>query len=276
VPEPFAEVIGDPIAHSKSPLIHGLWLDALGLSGAFHRTRVTADALPDWFASRRTDPAWRGCNVTIPHKQAVMPHLHEVDAGARAVGAVNCILPRNGRLHGLNTDVDGVAAALAGAEIADQTAAIIGGGGGARAAIHHLAGQGAAEIRVLVRNPSGAMALAELGPVKILPLDAGAFDGAAVIVNASPLGMERMAPMPPALLAALSRAAPGAVALDMVYSPVDTPFLAAASAASLRAVDGLVMLVGQAKRAFALFFGAEPPAARDPELRALLLRNQPG
>ncbi len=276
MPEPFAEVIGDPIAHSKSPLIHGLWLEALGLPGAFHRTRVTADALPDWFASRRTDPAWRGGNVTIPHKQAVIAHLDEIDAGARAVGAVNCILPRGGQLHGLNTDVDGVAGALAGAEIAGQTAAIIGGGGGARAAIHYLASQGAAEIRVLVRDPSRAAALAELGPVEILPFDAPAFDGANVIVNASPLGMDRMTAMPAALLAALSRAAPGAVALDMVYSPVDTPFLAAANAASLRAVDGLVMLVGQARRAFELFFGAEPPTSRDPELRALLLGNQPG
>lgn len=276
MPEPYAEVIGDPIAHSKSPLIHGLWLEALGLAGAFRRTRVTAGALPDWIASRHTDPAWRGCNVTIPHKQAVMSHLDELADGARAIGAVNCILPRGGQLHGLNTDVDGVAAALAGAKIAGQAAAIIGGGGGARAAIHYLASQGAAEIRVLARNPSRAAALAELGPVEILPFEAPAFDGATVIINASPLGMDRMEAMPPILLAALGRAAPDAVALDMVYSPVDTPFLAAANAVSLRAVDGLVMLVGQARRAFELFFGAEPPAARDPELRALLLANQPG
>ena len=109
---PFAEVIGDPVAQSKSPLIHKHWLQLLDIEGDYLRTRVETADLGAFLAERRADPDWRGCNVTVPHKEAVVRLLDELDESAATVGAVNCVVPRSGRLVGYNTDVDGVAAAL--------------------------------------------------------------------------------------------------------------------------------------------------------------------
>lgn len=248
---PYAEVIGDPIAHSKSPAIHNFWLKKLGLEGDYRSTLVTD--LNAYFAARRGDPDWRGCNVTAPHKLAVIPLLDE----AGPIGAVNCVVPHGGRLVGLNTDVDGIAEALAGA---DRTRVVlIGSGGAAKAARAALADAGGlvSITRQRIENAEPIM-------------------GATLIVNATPLGMAHAGPMPSALLAALPSAAPNATVLDMVYQPLDTPLLQAARAAGLRSVDGLAMLIGQARRAFRLFFGAEPPSEHDPELRHLLSGDSAG
>src|SRR5436305_1809534 len=130
----YAEVIGNPIAHSKSPAIHAFWLKKLGLEGDYKAILVTD--LSAYFAARRGDPDWRGCNVTAPHKEAVIPFLDE----ASAIGAVNCIVREGERLIGLNSDVDGIAEALAGA---DRTKVmLIGGGGAAKAARAALADAG--------------------------------------------------------------------------------------------------------------------------------------
>ena len=267
----YAEVIGDPIAHSKSPAIHNFWLAKLGIEGTYRATRVTD--LKPWFDARRHDPDWRGCNVTAPHKQTVIRFLDETSP----IGAVNCIIPDGDRLVGLNTDVDGIREALAGipssspAKAGVQTESenwtpasagervslakvvLIGAGGAAKAARAALADAG--EIVSITRQNIGNGAL---------------LAGATLIVNATPLGMAHAGPMPEALLAALPSAAPGATAFDMVYQPLDTPFLRAARAAGLRTVDGLTMLIGQARQAFRLFFGAEPPSEHDAELRHLL------
>src|SRR4051812_14114027 len=122
---PYAEVIGDPIAHSKSPAIHSFWLKKLGLEGTYSATLVTD--LNAYFAARGGDPDWRGCNVTAPHKQAVIPFLDETSP----VGAVNCIMRDGGRLVGLNTDVDGLEEALSGAD--RSRIVLIGAGGAAQA-----------------------------------------------------------------------------------------------------------------------------------------------
>lgn len=268
---PYAEVIGDPIAHSKSPAIHNFWLRCLGIDAAYKATLVSD--LTAYFGARRGDPDWRGCNVTAPHKQAVIPFLDE----ASAIGAVNCIVRDGARLLGMNTDVDGVREALAAvppsgppAEAGAQSNAenwtpafagerafdkvvLIGAGGAAKAARAALAD--AREIVTITRRNIE---------------NTGLLSGATLIVNATPLGMDHGGPMPEALLAALPSAAPGATVLDMVYQPLDTPLLQAARAAGLRPVDGLTMLIGQARQAFRLFFGAEPPAEHD-ELRHLLI-----
>ena len=112
---PYAEVIGDPIAHSRSPAIHNFWLRELGLDGAFRTTRVPPDGLSDFFAARRADPDWRGCNVTAPHKEMISGQVDVIAAEARTIGAINCVRREGDRLVGLNTDVDGIAEALAGA-----------------------------------------------------------------------------------------------------------------------------------------------------------------
>lgn len=270
---PYAEVIGDPVAQTSSPAIHRHWLQSLGLQGDFRATRVSGRDLSDFLAARRGDPLWRGCNVTIPHKQAVLPLLDGVDPGAAAIGAVNCILPGDDGLAGRNTDIDGVAAALAEAAIAGAKAALIGGGGGARAALRHFLDRGAAEVAILVRDPVNAEPLRRMHParVKVLPIAAcdEALRGAAAIVQATPMGMAGGQEMPRELLACVRARAAGAVSLDMVYKPLDTPFLAAARAGGGRTIDGLVMLIGQAKAAFRFFFGAEPPDD-DSAVRALL------
>ena len=108
----YAEVIGDPIGHSKSPIIHKYWLERLAIEGDYRKTMVAGADLPAFTAARRRDPDWRGCNVTIPHKQAIIPLLDRVDRGAETIGAVNCVVREGSVLAGYNTDVDGIAAAL--------------------------------------------------------------------------------------------------------------------------------------------------------------------
>lgn len=258
--KPYAEVIGDPIAQSRSPAIHGAWLAEEGIDAAYHATRVTPDDLGDFFASRREDPFWCGCNVTAPLKQDVIRFLDRLDPAVAEIGAVNCIVPEPAGLTGYNTDVDGVFAALEGSDLEGRTATMIGAGGAARAGLFALRALGA-DVRILARSPEKAKAL---GAEKIFPFEvaAEAMAGAAAVVNASTLGMAHVGPMPEVLLAALGGAAPGAVAFDMVYHPEETAFLAAAQVRGLKPVGGLVMLEGQARRAFRLFFGGLTPTGQ--------------
>lgn len=276
-----ATVIGDPIAQSKSPLIHRFWLERLGLAGDYRRDRVPPDALADYLAARRADPDWRGCNVTIPHKQAVIPLLDRLDPLAERIGAVNTIVVEDGRLIGHNSDAPGFVEPLRPC-LAERhllrTARIVGAGGASRAIAHALWDEG---FTLIVYARDAAKAAALLAPfdardTHVAPLDALArpldFDWGEggdrldLFVNASPLGM---AGQPP-LAIDLSHLPPGAVVYDAVYHPLETPLLAAARAAGHPAIDGLAMLIGQARIAFRHFFGTEPPADADAELRALL------
>lgn len=280
----YAEVIGDPIVQSKSPAIHGLWLSRIGLDAAYRAAHVTADGLEDYLRSRRADPNWRGCNVTMPHKQAVIPLLDRLDPLAARIGAVNTIVHEaDGTLAGYNTDVGGFLEPLR--PLLDRVhlfrmARVFGTGGAARAIIAALA----AEKFVIVlagRNPDKARALLdELDPGgehHVTTLDHFAdptdfeFDDRShqldLVVNASPLGM---AGQPPLLLD-FSHVPPGSVIYDIVTHPLDTPLLQAARAQGLRTVDGLSMLIGQAAEAFEKFYGRPAPRQdRDRALRALL------
>lgn len=279
----YAEVIGDPIAQSKSPAIHGFWLERLGIDAEYRATHVTAGCLSDYIAARRGDADWRGCNVTMPHKQAVIPLIDRLDPLARRVGAVNTIVPEDGELVGYNTDVPGFLEPLQ--DLLGQThyfrmARVLGTGGAARAIVTGLAGEGL--VLVLAgRNPDKARALLdELDPEgehHVAPLEHFAdptdfaFDDREgcldLVVNASALGM---AGQPP-LKFDVSHAPPGSVFYDIVTSPLDTDFLKAARAAGFRTVDGLSMLIGQADHAFRRFFGQVPPRGEaDAELRRRL------
>lgn len=280
---PYAEVIGDPIRQSKSPAIHGFWLKQLGIEGDYRATHVTAEGLAAFIAARRTDADWRGCNVTMPHKQAVIPLLDRLDPLAARVGAVNTIVPENGQLVGYNTDVPGFLEPLR--PLLDRQhlfrmARVLGTGGAARAIIAGLAGEGMV-IVLAGRDPAKARALLdELDPtgehhVTDLAHFAdetdfafddreGCFD---LVVNATSLGMVGQPP----LRFDMSHAPPGSVFYDIVTSPLDTDFLVAARAAGFRTVDGLSMLIGQADHAFRRFFGALPPRGEaDAVLRARL------
>jgi len=277
---PYAEVIGDPIVQSKSPTIHGFWLAELGIDAEYRACHVTPEGLAAYIAERRADPAWRGCNVTMPHKQAVMPLLDAIDPLAARVGAVNTVVGgADGRLTGYNTDVPGFLEPLQPLLAQDhlfRMARVIGTGGAARAIIAGLAGHGF--VLVLAgRNPDKARALLdELDPTGehhaidlahfADPTDFAFDDREGIcdlVVNASLLGM---AGQPP-LAFDWSHAPPGSVAYDVVTSPLDTQFLQDARAAGFRTIDGLAMLIGQADHAFAHFFGQRPPRTRDAELR---------
>jgi len=131
---PYAEVIGDPVAHSKSPLIHRFWLDRLGIDADYRATRVAADGLADYFARCRADPDWRGCNVTMPHKLAVLDHVADPGDLGRSIGAANTVLRQRDRLIATNTDAAGFYAPLADIDLAGAPVAVIGSGGAARAA----------------------------------------------------------------------------------------------------------------------------------------------
>jgi shikimate dehydrogenase len=270
----YAEVIGDPIEQSRSPLIHKFWLEQAGLTGDYRRTRVPGEELAGYFRDRRSDPDWRGCNVTIPHKENVLAHLDELEPRAAAIGAVNCVVRSARGLVGYNSDIDGIAEALDDAVLEGRKVAMIGGGGAARAAVAYLASRRVGEVAILVRDPKKAeplRALAAGTSCEIARLESAdaMFERAVVMINASPLGMKGCPGMPAELLAAASRHAAAATLFDMVYEPVATPFLGGGRRAGGRTVDGLTMLVGQARKAFELFFG-EPPPRVDAALRDLL------
>ena len=280
----YAEVIGDPIAQSKSPVIHKFWLKQLGIAADYRACQVTGDGLADYFAARRADPDWRGCNVTMPHKQAVMPLLDGLDPLAARVGAVNTVVPGVDRLlQGFNTDVPGFLEPLQSLLAAPhlvRMARIFGAGGAARAIVAALADHGFTVV-LAARDPAKARELlnelAPRGEHHTPPLDHFAqstdfsFDDRTqlfdLVVNASPLGM---AGRPPLALD-LSHIPPGSVVYDIVTNPHDTALLTAARAAGFATIDGLAMLIGQAAAAFELFFGQPAPREHDAELRAKLI-----
>jgi shikimate dehydrogenase len=270
---PYAEVIGDPIAHSKSPLIHKFWLEKLGIEGDYRATRVRANELARYFASRRADPAWRGCNLTMPLKEPACLLVDHRSSNADGAGAVNCITPGRAGLLGSNTDVEGLIAA-SGPLVGHQSACIIGAGGAARAAVYVLDRHSVRDIRVLVRRPERArQSLSALFPGLCFFGEAQAVQalaGAERIIQASAAGMVGEEPMSPAILHALEVAHPDATALEMVYAPVETPFLKRAASLGFHITDGLEMLIGQAQEAFRLFFGGVAPRKSDGELRQAL------
>jgi shikimate dehydrogenase len=265
----YAEVIGDPIAHSKSPVIHRFWLDALGIHADYRAMRVTAEELGAYFAARRDDPDWRGCNITIPHKQAALEFVDDPGGVRDTIGAINTVIRDQGALIGTNTDAAGFYAPIADMELEGAHAVVIGAGGAARAILFALARVGVGHVTILNRNVLKAAALLATFGLKgdAIPLDSP-LPPADLVVNASALGM---AGHPPLALD-LTPLAEHAVVYDAVYAPLETELLARAQARGLATVDGLEMLVGQAALAFELFFGAAPPRECDEELRTLLTR----
>lgn len=284
----FAEVIGDPVSHSKSPPIHGFWLAAAGVAAEYRATQVRADGLDAFLRERRADAEWAGCNLTMPLKEAVVPLLDELEPLAAKLGAVNSVVRRaDGRLVGFNTDVAGVAEPLRRLRIADYPqhvatyVQIVGAGGAAKAAVLGAIEAGYGDFDIFNRSPGRADALAQLagapfgtgnplealGPIRN-PQEAGAGQRYShVLINATSMGMGGEKPVP----VDLSHYWPDTIVFDMVYAPLETPLLAQARARGLRTIDGLEMLVGQAAVAFELLFSVAAPRGRDAELRELLV-----
>lgn len=268
--QPYAEVIGDPIKHSKSPIIHGFWLKKLGILGEYRAQHVIADGLADYFAIRRDDPNWRGCNITIPHKIAALDHVTDPGGIRSSIGAINTVFrDKKGVLVGTNTDAAGFFAPISEDEWAHRDAIVIGAGGAARAILFALAQADIGSVTILARSPLKAAALLSHFGLKgqVLKMDAP-LPPAELLVNSSPLGMTGQPP----LEIDLSPLPENAVVYDIVYSPLETQLLAQARNLGLDTVDGLDMLIGQAAFAFELFFGQAPPADCEDELRALLLK----
>lgn len=265
----FAEVIGDPIAQSKSPLIHKFWLDRLGIAADYRRTLVTADDLPAYVEARRGDPDWRGCNVTMPHKLAALDLIEDRGGVRDTIGAINTIFrAEDGVLVGTNTDAGGFYAPIAGLDLAGKWVCVVGAGGAARAVLFALARAGVGRVTILNRSPFKAIGLLSRFGLTgdVLPLDAR-LPPAPLLVNASSLGMTGQPPLD----LNLSPLPDDAVVYEAVYSPLQTDLLAQAEARGLDTVDGLEMLVGQAALAFEIFFGVAPPRDDDEALREMLL-----
>lgn len=280
---PFAEVIGSPVRQSRSPAIHNFWLNRASIDAEYSATEVTREELADYLASRRGDRDWRGCNVTMPLKEAVLLLCDQLDPVAERIGAVNTIIREaDGTLAGYNTDAAGFLEPIA-ADLRQphlfRMARILGTGGAARAIVTALADRDF--ILVLAgRDPAKAQAildeLAQGGEHHAVPLSHFAtstdfaFDDRSqlldLVVNASPLGMTGQPP----LEFCLSHAPPGSIIYDIVTSPPLTPLLKQGAAAGFRTVDGLAMLIGQAAAAFALFFGQAPDRSGDADLRRRL------
>ena len=267
----YAEVIGDPISHSKSPLIHGFWLKKLGIDAEYKATHVKPEDLADYIASRREDPNWRGCNVTLPHKIALMDHVADPGGVRDSIGAMNTVIrDEQGVLTGTNTDAGGFYTPLSESDLSGQTACVIGNGGAARAILFALSKMDLGEVHIMARNPLKSMGLLNQFGLKgdCVQMDA-ALPSTALLVNTTPLGMTGVAET---LDLDLSPLPEGAIVYDIVYTPLVTPLLKQAKERRLNVIDGLEMFIGQADLAFELFFGQPAPRQHDKELRKLLLK----
>jgi len=269
-----AGVMGWPVAHSLSPALHGYWLKQYGIDGDYVKFGVPPERLPTALKTLAAED-WRGCNLTIPHKEAAVPLMDRLDDTARRIGAVNTVVVEaGGALAGTNTDgfgfLENLRAAVPDFDAKAGPAVVLGAGGAARAIIDALVQAGAPEIRIVNRSPARAQWLGEaLAPqaARIRPWDerAVALDGAALLVNATSLGMAGNPPLD----IDLARLPKAAVVNDIVYAPLETPLLAAAKARGNRAVDGLGMLLHQGRPGFKLWFGVMPEVTA--ALRAAVL-----
>ena len=265
-------LIGWPAAHSRSPLIHHHWLRELQIDGGYSIEAVPPEGFAD-FAMNLAHHGYIGGNVTIPHKERVL-QLAQCDQRARAVGAANTLYYVDDVLHATNTDVEGfidnLDASSPGWDKATD-ALVLGAGGSARAVVFGLLERGIARIHLANRSIDRAQALAAQFGDRVMPIawDAipAAMDRAGLLVNTTSLGMTGQ----PALLIDLAALPDHAVVADLVYVPLTTPLLAAASARGLRTADGLGMLLQQAVRGFELWFGQRPQVTA--ELRMILERD---
>ena len=270
---PLAGVIGSPIAHSKSPKLHGYWLKTYGIRGHYVPMDVAQSDLREVLTAL-PKAGFVGCNVTIPHKETVLAMADMVTDRAALIGAANTLIfARDGKIHADNTDGYGFTANLH--QSAPDwrphagPAALFGAGGAARAVIAALLEAGVPEIRLCNRTKVRAEALRSEFGARITVLDWGRtedlLEGAVTVVNTSSLGMEGKPDFPLSLEALM----PGATVTDIVYTPLRTPFLEAAAAKGCVTVDGLGMLLHQAAPGFERWFGKRPEV--DANTRAAVL-----
>lgn len=270
-----AGVMGWPVMHSRSPMFHNYWFKKHGLAGTYVPLAIRPEGLAA--ALQALHPlGFAGCNLTIPHKQEAMKIVDEVDALAQSIGAISCVVVRpDGSLSGTNNDcygfINSVKHEQPGWRADAGPVVVVGAGGGSRAVCYGLAQEGAKEIRLVNRSLDRARAVAgEFGdPIRALPWEERnrALEGAAMVVNTTSCGMVGQ----PALDIRLDKLPKTALAADIIYIPLETPFLAAARKRGNRTINGLGMLLNQGRPAWKAWFGIEPEVT--PELRSMVERT---
>ena len=270
-----AGVMGWPVMHSRSPMLHGYWFKRHNLAGTYVPLAIRPEGLVA--ALRALHPlGFAGCNLTIPHKERAMAIVDEVDTLAKSIGAISCVVVRaDGSLSGTNNDcygfIQNVRQEQPGWRPDVGPIVVIGAGGGSRAVCYGLAQEGAREIRLVNRTLARAKGIAEEfgGPIKALPWEQrhDALEGAAMVVNTTSCGMVGQG----ALDLELDKLPKTALAADIIYIPLETPFLAAARKRGNRTVNGLGMLLNQGRPAWKAWFGIEPEVTA--ELRAMVERT---
>jgi len=267
-----AGVMGWPVMHSRSPMLHNYWFKKHGLAGTYVPLAIRPEHLAP--ALRGLQPlGFAGVNVTIPHKQDAMKIVNELDALARSIGAISCVIVKpDGSLAGTNNDCYGFIHAVRqehpGWRADAGPIVVIGAGGGSRAVCYGLAQEGARELRLVNRTFDRAKEIAERfgGPIRALPWEQRheVLEGAAMVVNTTSCGMVGQPPLD----LRLDKLPQGALAADIIYIPLETPFLAAARKRGNRTINGLGMLLNQGRPAWKAWFGIEPEVTA--ELRAMV------
>ncbi len=264
--------MGWPVMHSRSPLLHNYWFRQHNLAGTYVPLGIRPEALAA--ALRALHPlGFAGCNLTLPHKQEAMKIVDEVDTVAKSIGAISCVVVRpDGSLAGTNNDCYGFVRSIRQEQPtwrADSgPSVVIGAGGGARAVCYGLMQAGATEIRLVNRAFARARKIADEfgGPLKVMPWEQRheALDDAAMVVNTTSQGMVGQSPLD----IRLDKLPTQALVVDIIYTPLETPFLAAARKRGKPTVNGLGMLLHQGSPAWQAWFGIEPAVTS--ELRAMM------
>ena len=271
---PLACVVGWPVKHSRSPVIHRFWLKELGIAGDYVVQPVEPERAQAFFADF-AESGYVGANVTVPHKEVAFAAVADMEPAARSIGAVNTLWLDGRRLHGTNTDGFGFLANLdqeaPGWDSAPGAAVVLGAGGASRAVLWALANRGFAPIHLVNRTEARAETLARQFGQAIRPAGwhelPSLLAGARLLVNTTSLGMEGEPP----LSVDLSPLPTDALVTDLVYVPLETALLAAARGRGLTVVDGLGMLLHQAAPGFERWFGGRPVVTR--ALRTAVLRS---
>jgi len=270
--------MGWPVMHSRSPLMHNHWFRQHGLAGAYVPLAIEPQGLAAALKALRP-LGFAGCNLTIPHKQQAMTIVDEVDTVAKRIGAISCVVVRpDGSLSGTNNDWFGFIHNLKQEQPGWRGDAgpvvVLGAGGGARAVCYGLMQVGAKEIRLVNRTFARAKGIAGEfgGSIQALPWERrhDSLDGAAMVVNATSQGMVGQ----PALDLRLDKLSKTALAADIIYIPLETPFLAAARQRGNRTANGLGMLLHQGRPAWKMWFGMEPVVTA--ELRSMMEKSIQG
>lgn len=267
-----AGVIGYPIKHSKSPLIHNHWIAQYGLHGSYEAIEIVPDNLEKGIR-RLIDDGYAGFNVTIPHKQEIFKLCKTVDETARSIGAVNTVVIKDGALHGTNTDafgfIENVHKSAFGVDFIHRPAIVLGAGGAARAVVYSLLQAGARQIIVTNRTADKAKDIAEMNTdiIRVAPWErrADLLRDAGLLVNTTSLGMSGKAPLD----IDLTLLPDDAVVSDIVYAPLMTDLLVHAKARGNQIVTGIGMLLHQARPAFEKWFGVLPDVSEELEKKVL-------